>query len=75
MVNILEDLGLESLSTRREHHVVKLVTACLQGSCHPALEELFSLTSNGRVEVTQPRTVMGKRSFKFLGATLYNASQ
>ena len=69
---LLNTLRLQSLQSRREAHIIKLVTAIVSDQCHPGLNSLFSINLEGTVSVPTSRTAMGRRRFNVIGAALYN---
>ena len=72
---LLEMLQLESLDSRRDTHLIKIVHDILRGSCHPALNDMFIAERDGSVtaaESTLPRTKMGSRRFSVVAAAKYN---
>ena len=71
---LLEALQLQSLESRRTDHVAKIVSSVLDGTCHPALKDLFKTGADGMIEYTfVPRTAIGRKRFTFSGASIYNA--
>ncbi len=72
---LLEALQLQSLESRRQDHVVKIVSFILDGEYHPAFNKFFTAGLDGRIESTYaPRTAFGRKRFTCTGANAYNAS-
>jgi hypothetical protein len=74
---LIRELRLQSLSERRERHVMKIVEACIREDYHPALNPLFELQEDDidgmllAVDVTG-RINIGKRRFSIFARELYN---
>jgi len=77
---LMASLGLESLSKRRDNHVLSVVSKCLNNACHPAVTELInnalgSINGSGNSVIrAPPRTVAGKRKFSYFAGELYKAN-
>jgi ribonuclease P/MRP protein subunit RPP40 len=72
---LMELLQLQPLETRRNKHVVDIVTSILEGNCHPAFREYFRTQALGRVECDfAPRIRAGEKRFRKVGAEIYNNS-
>lgn len=72
---LLQKLGLEQLSVRREEHIIRLVQNILSGSCHPAFQSLFTASDeDGSVLSTTPaaRIGYGNRRLGIYARELYN---
>jgi len=70
---ILEKLGLESLATRREDHMLKIIDSIIQNKCHPALTNTFTQDTDGRLanDATARIQIGGKR-FSVVGKEVFN---
>ena len=69
---LLEALQLVELRDRRAELMMKMAENILQGNCHPALKNLFSLNEQHKIVEQNNRTVIGKRRFSAIAAGLYN---
>jgi retron-type reverse transcriptase len=69
---LLEALELESLQSRREKRIVKLVSSFVTGDCHPGLRSMFDVNTDGSVVVRQSKILLGRRRFCVAGAELFN---
>jgi hypothetical protein len=71
---LLAALGLESLPSRREKHVLKLIDSIIQGNSHLAFSDFFSIAESGTLtsEVTT-RIGLGKKRFRYFGPALFNS--
>lgn len=66
-------LGLESLATRRDNHVVELVRSLASERCHPAFGGQFYLSSDGLiVNRATGRIGIGRRRITVYGKELFN---
>ena len=72
---LLKELHLEPLDERREAHAMKVINSSLQGNCHPALKNMFTVLPDGSLEVLDTRTAIGKRRFGIVGAKLFTKKQ
>src|SRR5437867_3485885 len=73
---LLEELNLQSLESRRNQHLVKIVTSCIEKKCHPDFINKFSKSLSSVNELSMPpsRTLLGRKRFSFIGAAEYNKS-
>jgi hypothetical protein len=72
---LLQKLGLDPLSSRRDTHLSGIVSKILLKKCHPALSDLLIRTDSG--EVTSdftPRTGAGRKCFQHLAMCVFNRS-
>jgi len=70
---LLESLNLESLESRRTKHVVNIVESIIDGDCHPALKDIFTVRADGLlISSRQPRIGIGKRRFAVYAKELYD---
>ena len=70
---LLSSLGLQSLESRREKHVLDLVRSILEQECHPALKDIFKVTEDGKIVIQyQAQKKVGSKRFCLYGANLYN---
>jgi hypothetical protein len=70
---LLAELNLHSLLIRRNSHACQIVRNSLEGHCHPACAEWFSVTDEGVVQtVGAPLTAHGRKTFKYAAANLFN---
>ena len=72
---LLEELGLQSLQDRRIQHLLKIVSSCLEGNCHPEFINKFLQDSSNSHAIILPntRTALGKKRFSYVGAEKFNA--
>ena len=72
---LLQSLQLDSLESRRNAHIVLLVSQILEGNSHPGLNHMFTLGEHGTaVNEIVPRLQIGKRRFSTYAKLLYNDS-
>ena len=73
---LIKAFQLESISSRRTQHLCKIVQSCVQGSYHPALNELFVLDEVDQLLKTtcEERIGIGKRRFEVFARDIYNES-
>jgi Reverse transcriptase (RNA-dependent DNA polymerase) len=70
---LLSALGLESLESRRNDHVMKLVNSIIAGSSHPIFNDYFTVTASGDITGGCTANIgVGKKRFRIAGASLYN---
>jgi len=70
---LLQSLKLESLSSRREVHINKLVDLIIAKRIHPALLDMFQFDDKGNIiNKGNGRTVIGKRRFKVFAKKVAN---
>jgi hypothetical protein len=68
-------LGLESLESRRNAHVLKLISNILDEQCHPAFLSYYKTTNSGLLDSnTTVRGRTGNKRFRVYAANLYNAT-
>ena len=70
---LLESLDLELLADRRRAHLLKLVTSRIEGECHSAFYDFFTLGSDGLIATNfTPRLRVGGKRFCVNGPAIYN---
>ena len=70
---LLKTLKLESLDSRRDKHTLKIIKACVEGKCHPALKTMFTHNLHeNQLTIPNANKSYGKRRFSIAGAKLYN---
>ena len=69
---LLQSLQLQTLSDRRELHVLKIVEQILKGNCHPAIADMLTETTTEKLMETKCRTAVGRRRFGIFAAKTYN---
>lgn len=70
---LLECLGLKSLGERRKNHILDIVRKGLNNECHPDICNMFESAEDGSLHIPHlPRTAVGRRSFSYFAALIYN---
>ena len=70
---LLSSLQLALLSERRTEHMIKFMTAILEGQGHPAFSTFFTEKDISSIECGfTPRTAFGRKTFQVRGMTDYN---
>ena len=72
---LIEALGLQTLTSRRDKHIVQIVNNCINGNCHPAVKELFTYdhTSQELLVRNNSRIQIGKRKFSNFAINAFNS--
>ena len=70
---ILKQLRLESLESRREARVLKVIDSILRQDCHPAIASIFQRDTDGRlINDATARIKVGHKRFSMFGKEVYN---
>ena len=70
---ILKQLRLESLESRREARVLKVIDSILRQDCHPAIASMFQRDTDGRlINDATARIKVGHKRFSMFGKEVYN---
>jgi len=73
---LLEALNLDSLDRRRSEHTRVLVNSFITGDCHPAMRDMFTVSSDGKVlNDRKTRIGIGQRRFSVYAADKFNCSK
>ena len=71
---LLEALQLATLESRRRNRMCGIVDSIIQGDCHPAFKDWFTVRADGMIQTDYvPRTRIGAKRFRCTGAEAFNA--